>query len=132
MSEENVEIVRRIFDSWAKGDFRAGVEHLDPHVTFIVRPPLAEPVACVGPEEIRNYWRDFLSQWLGYVIEAKQLQPIGDTVLASAVWRAEGRSTGIRMEVPFFMLFTFRGRKIVRLESIEDKDEVFQALGLEE
>ncbi len=132
MSQENFETVRRIFDSWAKGDFRAGVEDFDPYITFIVRPPLAEPATCVGPEGIGNYMRDFLRQWVGYVIEAKELQPIGDTVLASAVWRAAGRWTGIRMEVSVFMLFTFRGRKIVRMESIADKDEALEAAGLSE
>ena len=132
MSEENVEIVRRIFDGWAKGDFRGPTDELDPHVVFVVRPPLAEPTVRLGPEGISNYMRDFLRQFVGYVIEAKELQPIGDTVLASAVWRAAGRWTGIRMEVPVFMLFTFRGRKIVRMESIGEKDEALQAAGLSE
>ena len=30
MSQENVEIVRRIFDGWATGDFGAGLTDLDP------------------------------------------------------------------------------------------------------
>ena len=132
MSQENVEIVRRIFDSWAKGHFRGGVDNLDPQVLFIVRPPLAEPAVRVGPEGIGNYMRDFLRQWMGYVIEAKKLKAIGDTVLASTVWRATGRESGIPMEVPFFMLFTFRGHKIVRLESIVDEREALEAVGLRE
>ena len=132
MSEENVEIVRRILDSWGKGDFREGVEDLAPYVTFIVRPPLAEPAACVGPEGIRNYMRDFFRQWVHYVIEAKELKRIGDTVLASAVWRAAGRSTGIHTEASFFILFTFRGRKVVRMESVMDEDDALEAAGLRE
>jgi ketosteroid isomerase-like protein len=132
MSEENVEIVHRILDSWAKGDFREGVDDLDPYVSYVVRPPLAEPTACVGPEAISNYMREFLRQWVGYVVEAKELQRFGDTVLASAVSRAAGRRTGIHTEASFFILFTFRGRSIVRMEFIVDKDEVLQAIGLSE
>jgi ketosteroid isomerase-like protein len=111
MSQENVEVVRRIFDSWAKGDFRGGVDDLDPHVLFIVRPPLADPAVRVGPEGIGNYMREFLRQWVGYVIEANELKAIGDTVLASTVWRATGRESGIPMEVSFFMLFTFAAKR---------------------
>jgi hypothetical protein len=76
--------------------------------------------------------RDFLRQWVGYVIEAKELKPIGDTVLASTVWRAAGRYTGIHTEASFFLLFTFRGRKIVRMESIVDEGEALEAAGLSE
>jgi ketosteroid isomerase-like protein len=132
MSQENLELVRGIFDSGSKGDFRGGVNDLDPHVLFIVRPPLAEPAVQVGPEGIGTYMREFLRQWTNYVIEAKELKPIGDTVLASAVWRATGHGSGIPMEVSLFMLFTFRGRKIVRLESILDEAEALEAAGLRE
>jgi ketosteroid isomerase-like protein len=76
--------------------------------------------------------REFLRQWADYVIEAKELKPVGDTVVASTVWRATGHGSGIPMEVSFFMLFTFRGRKIVRLESIVDESEALEAAGLRE
>src|SRR5215207_6803565 len=120
MSQENVEVVRRIFDSWAKGNFRAGPDDFDPDMVFIVRPPLAEPAVLLGPERVRDYMREFLRQWASYVIEAKDLKVIGDTVLASTVWRATGRGSGVPMEVAFSMLFTFRGRKIVRFESMDE------------
>jgi ketosteroid isomerase-like protein len=132
VSRENVEIVRAILDSWGEGDFRAGADDLDPHVMFIVRPPLAEPGERVGPEGISAYMRDFLRQWTDYVIEGKDLKASGDTVLASTTWRATGRGSGVPMEQAFFMLFTFRGRKIVRLESIVDAEDALEAAGLEE
>jgi ketosteroid isomerase-like protein len=87
---------------------------------------LAEPAARVGPEGIGNYMREFLRQWVGHVIEAKELKAIGDTVLASTVWRAAGRESGIPMEVSFFMLFTFRGGKI----GMVDEAEALEAVGL--
>ena len=77
MSQENMEVVRGIFYSWSKGDFRGGVNDLDPHVVFIVRPPLAEPAVRVGPEGIRDYMGEFLRQWTNFVIEAKELTPDG-------------------------------------------------------
>jgi ketosteroid isomerase-like protein len=36
------------------------------------------------------------------------------------------------MEQRFFMLFTFRGGKIVRIESILERDEAIEAAGLRE
>jgi hypothetical protein len=39
--------------------------------------------------------------------------------------------SGIAVEVPFSMLFTFRGRQIVRLEAL-DEGEALEPVGLSE
>ena len=36
------------------------------------------------------------------------------------------------MKQPFFMVFTFRGGKIVRMESILNRDDALEAAGLSE
>ena len=132
MSQENVEIVQRIFDRWATGDFGAGLTSLDPEVAFVVRHPFPEAVETVGTEGIREYMRGFLDNWLSYAVEARELRAAGDIVVADAVQRGEGKASGIEMEQEFFMLFTFRGGKIVRIESILERDQAFQAAGLSE
>jgi ketosteroid isomerase-like protein len=107
MSQENVEIVRRIFDGWATGDFGAGLTDLDPGVIFVVRRPFPEPVETVGPTGIREYMRGFLDNWETYAVEARGLQAVGDTVLADAGCRTRSgeRSAGrdghlVRGDVP--------------------------------
>jgi ketosteroid isomerase-like protein len=132
MSQENVEIVQGIFDRWATGDFVAGLTSLDPDVAFVVRHPFPEAVETVGTEGIREYMRGFLDNWVNYTVEARELQAAGEIVLAEAVQRGEGKASGIEMEQPFFMLFTFRGGKIVRIESILERDQALQAAGLSE
>ena len=37
MSEDNVEIVPRIYGQWSRGDFRAGTERYDPCVLLVLR-----------------------------------------------------------------------------------------------
>ena len=80
--------------------------------------PSQRPWRLVGPQGIREYMRGFLDNWVNYVVEARTLQAAGDIVVAEAVQRGEGKASGIEMEQQFFMLFTFRGGKIVRIESI--------------
>src|SRR5215218_4169766 len=87
MSRENVEIVRRIFDGWASGDFGAGLADLDPDVVFVVRHPFPEAVRTVGPDGIRRYMRRFLDNWESYAVEARDFQAAGDVVVADAVQR---------------------------------------------
>ena len=38
MSQENVEVVRRVYDEWGRGNFREGAELYDPHVLLVLRP----------------------------------------------------------------------------------------------
>jgi ketosteroid isomerase-like protein len=132
MSQENVEIVQRIFDGWATGDFGAGLTDLDPDVVFAVRHPFPEAVETVGPDGIRDYMRGFLDNWETYAVEARDLQAVGDTVVAHAVQHGQGKASRIEIEQQFFMLFTFRGGKIVRIESILNRDEALEAAGLRE
>jgi ketosteroid isomerase-like protein len=124
--------VRRIFDGWAAGDFGAGFADLDPDVVFVVRRPFPEAVETAGPAEIRDYMRRFLENWETYAVEARDLHEVGDTVVADALQHGEGKASGIEMEQPFFMLFSFRAGKIVRIESMLDRGEAFEAARLSE
>jgi ketosteroid isomerase-like protein len=130
MSLENVGIVRRVFEGWAVGDFGAGLADLDPDVVFVVRPPFPDAVETAGPDRIREYMRRFLDNWESYAVEARDLQAVGDVVVADAVQRGEGKASRIEMEQEFFMLFTFWGGKIVRIESFLERDQALEAAGL--
>jgi ketosteroid isomerase-like protein len=132
VSQENVEVVRRIFDGWAIGDFGAGLADLDPDVVFVVRRPFPEAGETAGPDGIRDYMRRFLENWKTYAVEARDLRAAADTVVVDAVQHGEGKASGIEMEQPFFMLFSFRGGKIVRIESILNREEALKAAGLSE
>jgi ketosteroid isomerase-like protein len=132
MSRENVQVVQRLFEGWAVGDFGAGLTDLDPDVVFVVRHPFPEAVETAGPDGIREYMRGFLDNWKSYAVEARDLRAVGDIVVADAVQHGEGKASGIEMEQEFFMLFTFRAGKIVRIESILERDRALEAAGLRE
>lgn len=134
MSQENVEIVRRLFKGWSVGDFRGGVELLDPSVAFIVRPPFPEPTTALGPEAIHNYLVRFFEQWMpgSHTMKAERIRGSGDTVLVDVLQRGQGRTSGIEGDMAWFMLFTLRAGTIVRIESVWDRDEALEAAGLSE
>ena len=132
MSRENVEIVRRIYDRWAVGDPRAGADDLDEHVVFVVRNDFPEFGVFHGPDGIGQYLRRLLEQWERITLEAEDLRAVGDTVLAGVVQHAKGRVSGIEGDDHFFMLFTFRGGKIVRIETVRHEADALEAAGLRE
>ena len=130
MSGENVEVVRGIFDGWAVGDLSAGAADFDEHVVFVVRSDFAEWGVYLGTEGVRRYMHRFLESWEHTTFEAEELQAVGDTVIVRLVQRGKGVESGIELELRFFQLFTFRGGKIVRLESVMHEREALEAVGL--
>jgi ketosteroid isomerase-like protein len=130
MSQENVEIVRHIYDGWAKGDFGVGLGYLDPHVVLVIPPDFPEFGVFVGAQGIETLMRRFLDQWEQLTIEAKDLRAAGDTVLARVVQHGTGTASGIEGDIPYFQLLTFRGGKIVRMESVMDEADALKAAGL--
>src|SRR6478736_922417 len=130
MSRENGEIVRGIFDAWASADWSIGNEYLDQHAVYVISSDFPAFGAYFGLDGIRAYWRDFLEQWERLTFEAKRIEAVGDTVLAHVVQHAKGRARGIEGDISYFMLFTFRGGKIMRMESIMGEAEALEAVGL--
>jgi len=132
MSQENVDTVRGIYERWSTGDFGAGLGDLDPRVMFLVAPDFPESGMFIGPEGINVYLRRFLEQWESFTLEAQDFQPVGDTVLVRVFQRSKGRASGIASEGAYYMLFSFRGRKVIRIETVMQENEALEAVGLRE
>jgi ketosteroid isomerase-like protein len=130
LPQDNVEKVRRMYAAWARGDFRAGLEDLDPHVTFVVRPEFPEFGVFVGADGVRQFMTRLFEQWERMTVNAERLVEVGDTVLARVVQTSKGRMSGVEGDNRYFMLFTFRGGKVVRLESVIEEADALEAAGL--
>jgi ketosteroid isomerase-like protein len=132
MSRENVEVVRRIFDRWAVGDFRAGIDDFDEHIVLIVPPDVPEFGVFVGVEGVGTYMRRLLDQWEWLSFEANSFREVNGTVLVSLTQHSRGQASGAEGELQYFMLFTFRGGKILRMESVREEEQALEAVGLSE
>ena len=133
MSQESVEIVRGVYEEWAKGNFRAGVDLYDRHLVYVPLGDLPDAEArYLGPEGIRVYMRGQLEAWTKLTITAEELVEAGDSVVVAAHWRASGEESGAPTEHRLMHVWTFRGEAVVRLELFRDKAEALQAVGLSE
>jgi ketosteroid isomerase-like protein len=117
VSTTHEDIVREVFRGWAAGDFRSAT-HFDESVIYVVRPDFPEFGVLVGLKEIEAFMHRFLQQWEHVVFKANDLEVFGDTVLVGVTQHSTGAMSGVEGDVQMFMLFTFRGRKIVRMETV--------------
>jgi ketosteroid isomerase-like protein len=132
VSPRNAEIVRTIYQGWSEGDFRASVGLLDPHVVLVLGPEFPDAGTYSGVEAVASYTRGLLEPWTRFSIEAEEVVAAGDCVLARVRQRGVGSSSGIPTELRYYMLWTFRGGKVIRLECFRDRTEALEAAGLGE
>ena len=134
MSEENVEIVRRIYAEWEQGLMTAGVELFEAGVVFeSFMPDSSERVVATGPEEVEAFMREFLGNWRDYRLIGEEFREIGrDSVFVAGRQTGTGRQSGVAVEAPMCPVWTFRNSKIVGLVFEPDRKKALEAAGLTE
>jgi ketosteroid isomerase-like protein len=132
MSRDRVETMRRIYDAWGRGDFRAGADLYDRHVLLVLNPEFPDAGAYVGPEAIAAYMRDLLPAWSEFAIEGEEFLDAGDTVVVGVRQVGRGPSSGAVTELRYFQVWTFRGDRVIRIESIRERADALEAAGVRE
>jgi ketosteroid isomerase-like protein len=131
VSQQHVETVRRIYDRWGRGDFRAGVDLYDPEIVLVLRPEFPDAGTYLGPEQIRRYMReDFLADLEGAFLAGEEFLDAGDSVVVRVHQYATGTRSGASVGMRYYQVWTFRGRAVVRLESIKEREDALEAAGL--
>jgi ketosteroid isomerase-like protein len=133
VSEEDVGLVRRLFERWARGDV-ATAEFFDTDVEF-VRHGGSGAVAGLAGEwrGLDQLWaavREYLQAWEDLRTGAERFVDLGDRVLILARQTGRGKGSGVPVDHEVAFLATVRNGKIVRLEAYWDRDRALADLGL--
>ena len=130
MPPQNVELIRGVYERWSAGDFRASVELFDPLVLLVMRPEFPDAGTYLGLERVAEYTRGFLEPWARIAIEAEEIADAGDSVVAAVCQRGVGSGSGAPTELRYFHVWSFRGGKVIRLETVRERSEAFEVAGL--
>jgi ketosteroid isomerase-like protein len=135
MSQENVELVRRGFDLWNRGDLEGWLETIDPAIGWdISTHPLPDvPNRGHGRESfISDMLATYMSGWNDYSGELKEVSEAGEHVILVVHETAAMRDAGVPLERDLVQLWTVRGGKAVFLRVFRTKAEALEAAGIEE
>ena len=131
MSQENMEIIRRGYESFNRGEIDALLQSYDPEVELYpgVRTP-DQDTRYSGRQGMKEFFRGATEAWETVTVEPKELIECGDNrILAIDRWQFFGRQ-GIEIDVELPTLFSFRDGFIVRIDGFTDKSEALKAAGL--
>ena len=136
MSQENVEIVRRVFEALGRHDTEAILSAYDPNVKVdFSGGPLASLMGdnvYRGYDGLRKMVRDRYMDFERVEDDCQELIDAGQRVISLVITRGRGRSSGIDSEIRQYGVWTIRNEKIVRIDWFYSRAEALEAAGLTE
>jgi ketosteroid isomerase-like protein len=123
VSEANVEVVRRLFDSYSRGDYAGAAACLDPDVVYEV----GQELPLHGRAAVRAMWERWDSTWEDLETVPEEFVDAGDQILVTVYYSARGRGSGIAYEERLFDVYTFRDGSCVRKREFRERSEAIAA-----
>jgi ketosteroid isomerase-like protein len=134
MASESVELVRSIYTAWERGDF-SSADWAHPEIEFVFADGAVRD-SWTGLAGMAKAWREYLSAWERYRVEADEFRELDDDrVLVFVYQYGRGKTSGMElqhMRMKGTSVFHIRAGKVTRLVIYGNRDLALSDLGLEE
>lgn len=139
MSDENVELVRRLYAELLFGTSTQEVEQrlsddalgafLDPAIEWVPVPhSILAADSYRGFDGVRSFWGEFLSMWDEYRVEPLKLEGAGAQV--AVVVHIVGRTHELEVDETRSTLLTIRNGRVVHVQAFAEPEGAREAAGL--
>ena len=130
MSEENVEVVRQVFEAFNSRDWAAWESH---HHRTSSGPTRPSSLAADPSRGVRRFMDDVLETGDEWHVEVDGIESVGeDRVLMWGRSVLVGHASRIPMEDPLFQLFDLKQGRVSRVQTFRSSGEALEATGLSE
>jgi ketosteroid isomerase-like protein len=132
VSEENVNVVRRGFDSYMRGDLETAARLIDPQVEFRgTVGGIEEGRVTHGMQEfIERFEVEDLEAWDERRLEAEEFIDAGDQVVVMLHEFRRGKGSGVELESSTALICDVQEGRLVRIQGYMDRDAALEAVGL--
>jgi ketosteroid isomerase-like protein len=131
MSQENVEIVRRLYSAMNARDLEAIAELVHPEAEWIPDSRVGEPPVR-GRENVINFFTDLAEMFDELRTEVERCCAKDERVLVFVRVTGRGKASDAAFEIRIGHLWTVRDGVVVRGEGYGDRGEALEAAGLSE
>jgi ketosteroid isomerase-like protein len=131
MSQESVDVVRRMYDAFQSGDAEGAVDHFAPDVTVdaTTRPDGEVGKGRESLWKIITSWVTAFEEWSE---EIEEIRDLGDHVLVAATQRGRGKGSGVETELRYALLYRVEDGKISGMTFYDDVAGALEAVGRRE
>lgn len=130
MADEDVEVVRRAYDAYAKGDLEtAGSAYSEDTVWDVTRFRPDEGVHS-GLAKLGEYLGSWRDTWTEHSFALEQAVDADEHVVAVIQESGRGKSSGAPVTIRYGQVITVRDGEIVETVVYRDPEDAFEAAGL--
>jgi ketosteroid isomerase-like protein len=134
VSKENVEIVRRSFEAFARGDLDAAFADLHPDIEWCTAHDEPDQQTYRGIDGMRRFAATIEEPWedrFAEKVTADAFIDRGDLVVVPWHGLLHGRGSGIEIEISETYVARLRDGKIVRVDEFRTREEALEAVDRE-
>ncbi|MGH2973427.1 MAG: nuclear transport factor 2 family protein [Solirubrobacterales bacterium] len=131
MSKENMDIVRRGYDAYARGDLASVLADVDPEMITYRREP--DGATFRGPEGFLEAIAEWVEDFDEFAATAEEVIDANDRqVLVRVHQKAVGAQSRAPIEADYWFVHTLRDAMLIRLDMFATKAHALEAAGLSE
>lgn len=126
----NLEIVRRSYAAFERGDLDAVLADLDPEIEWHQAQGLPHGGLYRGRDEVRrNVFEPLDAEWWSeFSALPDEILDAGDELVVLGRYRGTAKGTGKRLDVPFVHVWTLRDERATRFRQFLDTAGWIEAL----
>jgi hypothetical protein len=132
MSQENVEVVRRIYTAFARGDRAAMLDAADPDIRCYDRPDRPGAAVYVGHEGLLRFSETDRDVFENVRYEPSDFIDAGDSVVVRIRQAGRGKASSVPVEEEIANVWKLRDGKCVEMRVFSTEWEALEAVGLTE
>ena len=132
MSQENVAVVKSMYEAFASGNIPVIIGALDPQVewweaeNFIY----ADHNPYIGPNAVlEGVFMRIGNDWDGFAVAPEKVLDAGDVAIGYGHYSGTYKKNGAHVRAQFAHFFTFRGGKVVKFQQYTDTAQFLKAVG---
>jgi ketosteroid isomerase-like protein len=135
MSQENVELTKRLMAAWTRRDADDALEFLHEDIEW--RPALTagglEGVVYRGKADMRKWFEELDDAWAELSVELAEFRDAGgNRVLQLGRFHAVGRASGVPVDQPQAILFTIVDGRVLTAQGFASHADALEAAGISE
>ena len=133
MSQENVEIARRAYEAFNRGDLQAMVADLAPNFEYATTGAIPGMTGVYrGGAGILGFLEWIWSEFERPSMEVHELVDAGDQVMAAVTLRGRGKQSGVGTSWDVWHVWTMEHGKVVHGQAFTSRAEALEAARLSE